>query len=223
MLVCLCSCRRNSFVVVGDDEDIQMGLCEAGAGEGSRRGKGWQDPYASSERDGGESAGRNRETDDKSDKELSRAHGGKKRGRKPKERVEESESDDDESDEDEGEVRKKGKKGRCDGSKESREEEEALRLKKEKESARRQREKEQEEREREKEREKERERQRQRAQEEEAEANMTQVTHRHKRKHTTIVSHALSRSSRPHPRIPFPGCPTSLEAPRGWEGGGWNA
>ena len=163
-------------MVVGDEEDIALGFCEPGAGDGSRGRKCGHDVPTPSDRDGGESGGRNREGEDKAEREPARAYTGKKRGRKPKElqRVE-SESDDDESDDDEGDVRKKGKKGKSDGNKESREEEE-VGLKREKESARRQREKELEEREREKEREKERERERQRAQEAEAEANMTQVS-----------------------------------------------
>lgn len=167
------SCRRNSFVVVGDEEDIELGFFEPNI-EGVRSGR--RGGHVSTPSGDG---GSRKDADEEGEKEATRSYTGKKRGRKPHVRVEEEESEGDDSDDEEGEVRKKGKKA----AKESREEEEArvkrekedeARIKKEKEAARRQREKEQEEREREKERDKERERERLREEEAKAEANMTQ-------------------------------------------------
>lgn len=157
--VCVCaladdgmlgSCRRNSFVVVGDEEDIELGYSEGGA-DAVRSSRKAAYESSLSGRDAGEGGARNKDTEEDAQKEPVRTYTGKKRGRKPKERVEESESDDDDSDDED--PRKKGKKSK--ENKDSREEEEA-RIKKEKEEARRRRERELEEREQEKERERER-------------------------------------------------------------------
>ena len=148
------SCRRNSFVVVGDDEDIELGFCEGSGADSVRPNSG---------RKGGHDTPT--DVDGGGDREAVRTYTGKKRGRKPKERVEESDSDDDDGDEVCAEARKEKRR---------KEKEEEARIKREKDEARRRREEEAAEREREKEREKERKREQLRKEEEEREANMTQ-------------------------------------------------
>jgi len=166
--VYLLSCRRNSFVVVGDEEDIELGFFE-----GVRSGR--KGHFSTPIGDGGS----RKDMDEEGEKEATRTCLGKKRGRKSNVRVEESGSEEDDSDDEEGEVRKKGKKTKENKEDEEarvkREKEEEAKIKRDKEAVRRQREKELEEREREKEREKERERERIREEEAKAEANMTQV------------------------------------------------
>ena len=93
MAVCLCaladdgmigSCRRNCFVVVGDEEDIELGFSE-GAADAARSSR--KAAYESSlfGRDAGEGGARNKDAEEDAPKEPVRTYTGKKRGRKPRE------------------------------------------------------------------------------------------------------------------------------------------